>query len=65
MNPLFTPGGPQCNGLMIWPTHDNQVGGIRRVEVPGERPELSYPRDRSKRFTDDFVGPDFQIFKYR
>ena len=31
------------------------VGGIRRIEVRGERPELSYPRDRSKRFGNDKV----------
>ena len=34
-----------------------QVGGVRRIEVPGERPELSYSRDRSERFV--------QGFKYR
>jgi len=26
------------------------VGGIRRVQIPGDHPELSYPRDRSERF---------------
>ena len=30
-----------------------QAGGIRRVEIRGERPELSYPRPRNERF-----GPD-------
>lgn len=28
------------------------VGGLRRVEILGEYPELSYPRDRKERFTD-------------
>lgn len=28
------------------------VGGLRRIEIPGELPELSYPRDRKERFTD-------------
>ncbi|KAI7838392.1 hypothetical protein COHA_007849 [Chlorella ohadii] len=27
-----------------------RVGGVRRIEVLGEIPELSYPRDRSQRF---------------
>ncbi len=26
------------------------MGGIRRVQIPGDHPELSYPRDRSERF---------------
>lgn len=39
--------------------------GIRRVEVPGDRPDLSYPRDRTQRFTNDVLSPDFKIFKYR
>lgn len=42
-----------------------QVGGIRRVEVPGEHPELSYPRNRSERFTDELISADGKIFKYR
>lgn len=42
-----------------------KVGGIRRVEVPGDRPELAYPRDRSERFTDELVSADGKIFKYR
>jgi hypothetical protein len=41
------------------------AAGIRRVEVPGDRPELSYPRDRSQRFTDELVSQDGKIFKYR
>lgn len=28
------------------------VGGLRRVEIPGDHPELSWPRDRSERFVD-------------
>jgi hypothetical protein len=39
--------------------------GIRRVEVPGEVPELSYPRDRSARFTDELISSDLKIFRYR
>lgn len=30
------------------------VGGVRRIEVPGARPELSYSRDRSERFVGGF-----------
>ncbi len=30
-----------------------QVGGLRRIEVRGERPELSYPRSRKERFTNE------------
>lgn len=26
------------------------VGGIRRIQIPGDHPELSYPRDRFERF---------------
>jgi hypothetical protein len=26
------------------------VGGIRRIQIPGDHPELSYPRDRGVRF---------------
>jgi hypothetical protein len=39
--------------------------GIRRVEVPGSVPELSYPRDRSQRFTNELLSSDGKIFKYR
>jgi hypothetical protein len=31
-----------------------RVGGIRRIEVLGELPQLSYPRDRSERFVSGF-----------
>lgn len=31
-----------------------RVGGVRRVEVLGEIPALSYPRDRSERFVSGF-----------
>jgi hypothetical protein len=37
-----------------------QVGGVRRIEVPGERPELGYPLDRSRRF----ISGGFQ-YKFR
>lgn len=30
-----------------------RAGGVRRVEVVGDHPELSYPRDRSQRFTNE------------
>lgn len=39
--------------------------GIRRVEVPGDKPELSYPRDRSQRFTNETFSQDGKIYKYR
>jgi len=32
-----------------------RAGGIRRMEIPGEIPSLSYPRDRSQRFTNELV----------
>lgn len=38
-----------------------KVGGVRRIQVLGSHPELSYPRDRSLRF--DSEGGKF--FKYR
>ena len=31
-------------------------GGLRRIEVPGARPELSYARDRSERFANELFG---------
>lgn len=31
-----------------------RVGGVRRVEVLGELPALSYPRDRSQRFVSGY-----------
>ena len=31
-----------------------RVGGIRRIEVLGELPQLSYPRDRSERFVSGY-----------
>jgi len=41
-------------------------GGIRRVEIPGEIPELSYPRDRSQRFTNELIpSSEGKIYKYR
>jgi hypothetical protein len=39
--------------------------GIRRVEVPGDNPDLSYPRDRSLRFTNEIISPEGKIYKYR
>ncbi|KAG1662210.1 hypothetical protein FOA52_015836 [Chlamydomonas sp. UWO 241] len=42
-----------------------KVGGIRRVEVPGELPGLSYPRNRSERFVSDSFSTDGTLFKYR
>ena len=32
------------------------VGGLRRIEVLGEHPELSYARDRSERFANELFG---------
>lgn len=31
-----------------------RVGGVRRIEVLGELPELSYPRYRAQRFVSGF-----------
>jgi hypothetical protein len=45
--------------------HHHAPAGIRRVEVPGDHPELSYPRDRSARFTNELVSSDLKIFKYK
>ncbi|KXZ50083.1 hypothetical protein GPECTOR_18g60 [Gonium pectorale] len=42
-----------------------RAGGISRVEVPGDRPELGYPLDRSQRFTGELISPDLKIYKYR
>jgi len=42
-----------------------QVGGIRRVEVFGGLSDLTYPLDRSQRFTDELISADLKIFKYR
>jgi hypothetical protein len=41
-----------------------QVGGIRRVEVPGERPELGYSRSRRERFTDEAVSSDLKVYRW-
>ncbi len=38
-------------------------GAIRRIEVPGEVPALSYPRDRRERFTDELLRPS--VYRYR
>ncbi len=40
-----------------------QVGGIRRIEVPGSRPELGYSLERRERFTDDLVSADLKVYK--
>lgn len=40
-----------------------RAGGLRRIEVPGDHPELGYPRDRSLRFTDDSLK-EGKLFKY-
>eukprot|EP01023_Acetabularia_acetabulum_P062844 TRINITY_DN7811_c0_g1_i12.p1 TRINITY_DN7811_c0_g1~~TRINITY_DN7811_c0_g1_i12.p1 ORF type:complete len:228 (-),score=37.55 TRINITY_DN7811_c0_g1_i12:159-842(-) len=42
-----------------------KVGGIRRIEVPGSKPELSYPRERNQRFTSELMSSDLKLFKYR
>ena len=31
-------------------------GGLRRIEVPGTRPQLSYARERSERFANELFG---------
>jgi hypothetical protein len=43
-----------------------QVGGIRRIEVRGELPALSYPRDRSQRFTNELLpNSEGKVYRYR
>lgn len=43
-----------------------QVGGIRRVEVPGGAAGLGYPRDRSERFTNELQpNAEGQVYRYR
>ncbi|KAG2428533.1 hypothetical protein HYH02_014337 [Chlamydomonas schloesseri] len=42
-----------------------KAGGIVRVEVPGELPDLAYPLDRNQRFTGELISPDLKIYKYR
>jgi len=32
-----------------------RVGGVRRIEIPGDRPELGYPLDTSQRFVSTGV----------
>ncbi len=40
------------------------AGGIRRIEVPGSKPELGYSLDRKERFTDELISPDLKIYKW-
>lgn len=42
-----------------------KAGGVRRVEVPGENPALSYPRDRALRFTNELFDKDLKTYRYR
>lgn len=42
-----------------------QVGGIRRIEVPGAVEKLGYSLNRKERFTDELVSKDLKVFKYR
>lgn len=37
-----------------------KVGGLRRIEISGEKPELSYPRDGKERFVEDA----FDTYRY-
>ena len=51
-------GGPLLSCLQVIPAIEEavlgmQAGGIRRVEIRGEHPELSYPRPRNERFAPD------------
>mmetsp|Transcript_31659 Transcript_31659/g.38242 ORF Transcript_31659/g.38242 Transcript_31659/m.38242 type:complete len:85 (-) Transcript_31659:590-844(-) len=41
------------------------VGGLRRIEVPGSHPELSYPRDKFERFEGGAEFGTTGIGKYR
>ncbi len=40
-------------------------GAIRRVEVPGEVPSLSYPINRKERFTDELFDKEGRVYRYR
>jgi FKBP-type peptidyl-prolyl cis-trans isomerase 2 len=40
-------------------------GAIRRVEVPGEAPSLSYPINRKERFTDELFDKEGRVYRYR
>ncbi len=50
----------QCQRVMH---HGVTNAGIRRVEVPGDHPELGYSRNRSERFTDEFISQDLKIYR--
>lgn len=61
----FVLGGQQAIKAFEEAVGSMQIGGIRRVEVPGDHPDLSYPRDRSLRFTNEIISQDGKIYKYR
>lgn len=63
----FTVGARQAIAAFDEAVTGMQPGGIRRVEIRGEIPELSYPRDRSQRFTNEPAPGETSagLFKYR
>lgn len=61
----FTLGAGDAIGAFEEAVSTMKVGGIRRIEVPGDRPELGYSLDRSERFTDELISKDLKIFKFR
>lgn len=62
----FVLGAGQAIPAFEEAVRDMRVGGIRRVEVRGELPELSYPRDRSQRFTNELVpSREGKMYRYR
>eukprot|EP00878_Enallax_costatus_P012618 GHUV01013178.1.p1 GENE.GHUV01013178.1~~GHUV01013178.1.p1 ORF type:complete len:175 (+),score=22.60 GHUV01013178.1:288-812(+) len=62
----FVLGGDEAIRAFQEAVSTMKVGGIRRVEVPGDKPELSYPRDRAARFTNELLpNSEGRIYKYR
>lgn len=41
-----------------------KAGGLRRIEIPGSKPDLGFPLDRKERFTNEliFQGKD-KVYK--
>ncbi|GIL59522.1 hypothetical protein Vafri_14279 [Volvox africanus] len=61
----FKLGGGQAIKAFELAVENMRAGGIVRVEVPGDHPELGYPLDRGERFTGELVSTDLKIYKYR
>ncbi|GLC67074.1 hypothetical protein PLESTF_000512100 [Pleodorina starrii] len=61
----FKLGGGQAIKAFELAVENMRAGGIVRVEVPGDHPELGYPLDRGERFTGELISSDLKIYKYR